>query len=157
MPAASKTPAAAYIRTSSLANAGEHKSSYARQVAAVRKYARDYGYSLDSKAVFYDKGISGSSPVEGRPEFGRMVAHLVEKKVTHVLMEDSSRLARDVVAQETAHSSFKTQGFTMISALHPDLFVEETPTGRLVRNFFGGGRLQPFKGPTSWTNFGKGG
>jgi DNA invertase Pin-like site-specific DNA recombinase len=58
-PAKIRTPAIAYLRTSSATNVGADKDSDKRQRRAIEVYAKHSGYEL--VAEFYDKAVSGAA------------------------------------------------------------------------------------------------
>ena len=55
---ASRTPALAYLRTSSATNVGADKDSEKRQRAAIEGYAKRAGFALVGE--FYDEAVSGA-------------------------------------------------------------------------------------------------
>jgi len=60
-----KTPALAYLRTSSSANVGADKDSDKRQRQAIATFAKHAGYELLEE--FYDAAVSGADPIDTRP------------------------------------------------------------------------------------------
>ena len=129
--------AAAYLRTSSMANAGEASLSYQRQADAVRAYARGHNLQLAKKHVYYDAGVSGATPLGSRPSFNRRLQEVVDNKVTMVLFEDSTRLARDLVVQELTLGEFSKHGVSLISCKSPTMFTDDSLTAKLVRQILG--------------------
>ena len=77
----------AYLRTSSNANAGENKDSYARQLQACKRYASGHNMDLKDRDVYYDKGMSGSTHVATRPQFELLLGHAIKKHVDTILVE----------------------------------------------------------------------
>jgi resolvase-like protein len=61
-----RTPAVAYLRTSSAANVGTDKDSEHRQRVAVRAFAKRAGFEIADADWFYDAAVSGADPIEGR-------------------------------------------------------------------------------------------
>src|SRR3954447_22682362 len=98
MGAKNRTQAVAYLRTSSAANVGEDKDSAVRQRLAVERYAK--AVRLEIVAEFADEAVSGADPVETRPGFAAMLERIDGNGVRTVLVEDASRFARSVLAQE---------------------------------------------------------
>ncbi len=90
------THAIAYLRTSSAANVGG--DSDVRQRIAIADYAKAHGVVIVQE--FYDAAVSGADPVETRPGFSAMLDRIEGNGVRMVIVEDASRFARDLVAQE---------------------------------------------------------
>src|SRR6266498_2020627 len=88
----------AYMRTSSAANVGADKDSEKRQRVAIEGFAKQAG--LDIVDWFYDPAVSGADPIEVRPGFSALLDRLESNGVRTVVVEDASRFARDLVAQE---------------------------------------------------------
>jgi DNA invertase Pin-like site-specific DNA recombinase len=90
--------AVAYLRTSSAANVGRDKDSERRQRKAIESFARS-----DKIVIvdwFNDPAVSGADPIETRPGFAGLLDRIEGNGVRIVLVEDASRFARDLVAQE---------------------------------------------------------
>jgi Resolvase, N terminal domain len=69
----SRSPALAYLRTSSAANVGADKDSDRRQRQAIQTFAKRAGFEI--VAEFYDAAVSGADPMAGfrgpaRPDRG---------------------------------------------------------------------------------------
>ena len=92
------TPAIAYLRTSSATNVGVDKDSEKRQRVAIGAYAKRAGYELI--AEFYDAAVSGADPIQDRPGFAALLDRIEANGVRTVLVEDASRFARELMAQE---------------------------------------------------------
>src|SRR5215471_7697691 len=86
----------AYLRTSSAANV--EGDSADRQRAAIRAYAARNG--IDLVEEFYGAAVSGADPVEERRGFAAMLDRIEGNGVELVLVEDASRFARSLMAQE---------------------------------------------------------
>ena len=126
-----------YIRTSSLANAGEMKASYSRQLDAANTYMQCNRLRLNAKHIYYDKGVSGTTPVLQRPEFSKMLSNMENVGCTKVIIEDVSRLARDLMVQEVTISMCGTLGIVIIPANSPDMFTGNDIVKTLVRHVVG--------------------
>jgi DNA invertase Pin-like site-specific DNA recombinase len=120
-----------------MANAGNDKSSYARQKEAVTKYSKKHGLILRAEDLFYDKGMSGTVPVHDRPGFQNMLLHAARVGAKKVVFEDASRLARDLVVQELTVSILRDLGMTMIATKTPESFVENSICSDLIRHIIG--------------------
>jgi DNA invertase Pin-like site-specific DNA recombinase len=89
-----RTPAVAYLRTSSAANVGSDKDSEHRQRAAVRAFAKRAGFEVADADWFYDAALSGADPIEGREGFARLLDRIEGNGICTVIIEEASRFAR---------------------------------------------------------------
>ncbi|WP_256336855.1 recombinase family protein [Belnapia rosea] len=126
-------PAAAYLRTSSAANIGGDSDH--RQRAAIRAYAERAG--LVMRAEFYDGATSGADPVETRRGFMDMLAWAAANGVAVVLVEDASRFARSLVAQELGLAMLARRGIRVITANGDDLTNTTDPSRVMMRQIGG--------------------
>ena len=133
--AKSRTPAVAYLRTSSAANVGADKDSDKRQRAAIQGFAQANGYEIVGE--YYDAAVSGADPVHERPGFKDMLHRLATNGAKTIIVESPDRFARDLTVQLTGHDMLKKLGFALIPASAPDFFTEDTPTAVLVRQVLG--------------------
>jgi DNA invertase Pin-like site-specific DNA recombinase len=129
------TKAIAYFRTSSETNVGADKDTQKRQREAVTKYAKGAGYQII--AEYSDDGIKGADPVDQRPGFAAMLAHIAGNGVRHIIVENAGRFARDLIVQETGWQYLKDMGITLIAADSPDAFLDDTPTAVMIRQILG--------------------
>ena len=127
------TPVAAYLRTSSAANLGGDSDH--RQRAAIRAYAE--GAGLVVAAEFYDGATSGADPVETRPGFAAMLAEVEGSGVRLVLVEDASRFARSVLAQELGVLIMAGRGVRVVTAGGEDLTATDDPAKVMMRQVAG--------------------
>jgi DNA invertase Pin-like site-specific DNA recombinase len=67
-----RTPAVAYLRTSSAANVGVDRDSERRQRAAIQAFAKRAGFEIADGDWYYDAAVSGADPIEGREGFARL-------------------------------------------------------------------------------------
>jgi DNA invertase Pin-like site-specific DNA recombinase len=129
------TKAVAYFRTSSATNVGEDKDSAKRQRDAISGFAKRAGYEL--VAEFSDDAVKGSDPVDVRPGFAAMLARIAGNGARTVIVETSSRFARDLIVAETGYRLLRDAGITLIAADSPDSFLDETPTAVMIRQILG--------------------
>jgi DNA invertase Pin-like site-specific DNA recombinase len=125
--------AVAYFRTSSATNV--NGDSEERQRVAVRKYAKTHRLNLASE--FYDAAVSGADPIDTRPGFSAMLDYISKSGASTILIETSSRFARDLAVQITGHEQLKTLGIELIPVDAPDHFTDDTPTATMVRQILG--------------------
>lgn len=127
------TPALAYLRTSSAANVGG--DSDVRQRTAIATYARAHGIEIVGE--FYDAAVSGADPVETRPGFSAMLDRIEGNGVRLVIVEDTSRFARDLMAQELGVLVMKQRGVSVVTAGGDDLTDTTDPTRIMMRQIAG--------------------
>ncbi len=135
MPPAPRTPALAYLRTSSATNVGADKDSEKRQRMAIAAYAKRAG--LEIVGEHYDAAVSGADPVGARTGFTNLLAHTEVGSVRIILVEAASRFARDLMVQEAGHAMLARMGIALVAADDPDAFTADTPTAVLVRQLLG--------------------
>ncbi|HEY5793724.1 MAG TPA: recombinase family protein [Bosea sp. (in: a-proteobacteria)] len=124
-----------YIRTSSATNAGSDKDSEKRQRVAVEAYAHAQG--IDIADWYCDPAVSGADPVESRPGFADMLDRLMSNGVRTIIVENSSRFARDLMVQEIGYRLLIERGIALIAADSPASFTDDTPTASLIRQVLG--------------------
>ena len=125
-----------YYRTSSNSNVGTDKDSRKRQQHAVMNYASSNGMTVVSE--FYDKGVSGTKEILNRPSFMKMLDYCEDNEISTIVLEDASRMSRDLLIQEIGVQYLTTKlGYKLISVANPDTFVEHSPTGTLIRQVLG--------------------
>jgi DNA invertase Pin-like site-specific DNA recombinase len=129
------TLAIAYLRTSSMTNVGADKDSAKRQRAAIQAHAKAAGFTI--VAEYADEGVSGTDAIEARPGFAAMLAHIAGNGVRVVIVETASRLARDLMVQETAYRGLLALGVKLIAADSPEAFVDDGATATMVRQILG--------------------
>ena len=127
--------AVAYYRTSSAANVGGDKDSARRQRLAVERYAKAAG--LEVVAEFADEAVSGADPVETRPGFAAMLARSEGDGVRVVVVEDASRVARSVLAQELGVLIMAGRGVRVVTAGGEDLTATDDPAKVMMRQVAG--------------------
>jgi DNA invertase Pin-like site-specific DNA recombinase len=133
--AAEAKKAVAYTRTSSATNVGADKDSERRQRAAIEGYAKRAGMSVAD--WFYDPAVSGADPIETRPGFAALLDRIEGNGVRIVLIEDASRFARDLVAQELGILLLIQRGVRVITANGDDLCDTSDPSRVMMRQIAG--------------------
>ena len=129
------TPAIAYLRTSSATNVGVDKDSEKRQRVAIGAYAKRAGYEL--VAEFYDAAVSGADPIQDRPGFAALLDRIEANGVRTVLVEDASRFARELMAQELGITLLISRGVHLITAGGDDLTASDDPSRKMMRQIAG--------------------
>lgn len=115
--------AVAYMRTSSATNVGPDKDSEPRQRRAIERFAKQAGYVIVD--WFSDPGVSGTDPIEIRPGFAALLNRIEGNGVRVVLVEDASRFARDLMAQELGLGLLVKLGMRVLTANGDDLTVTD--------------------------------
>ena len=87
------TPVVSYLRTSSSTNVGDDKDSQARQEIMIERYASRHKMEVIETA--YDEGRSGADPVDDRTGFKALLNFCRGHGIKTILLETSSRYARD--------------------------------------------------------------
>jgi len=111
--------AVGYLRTSSGANVGQDKDSEPRQRRAIERFAKRAGYEVVD--WFNDPAVSGADPIESRPGFAALLNRIEGNGVKIVLVEDATRFARDLMAQELGIGVLIKLGMRVITANGDDL------------------------------------
>jgi DNA invertase Pin-like site-specific DNA recombinase len=124
-----------YVRTSSAANVGRDKDSEQRQRVEIERFAKQAGFEI--VAWFNDPAVSGADPIESRPGFGALLDRVETNGVRVVLIEDASRFARDLVAQELGVLMLINRGMRIITASGDDLTDATDPSRIMMRQIAG--------------------
>ena len=80
---------------------------------------------------FNDPAVSGADPIESRPGFSALLDRIEGNGVRTVIVEDASRFARDLVAQELGVLMLIKRGMRVITASGDDL-TEATDPSRIA-------------------------
>ena len=128
-----KAHAISYLRTSSAANVEGDSST--RQRIAIERYATANG--LEIVAEFYDAAVSGADPIETRPGFSAMLDRIDGNGVRLVIVEDASRFARSVLAQELGVLAMQKRGVRVMTASGDDLTATDDPSRVMMRQVAG--------------------
>ena len=131
--AAKREKALAYLRTSSAANVGGDSDT--RQREAIAAYAARNGVEIVEE--YYDASVSGADPIETRPGFAAMLAHIEGNGVRLVLVEDASRFARSLMAQELGIALLQERGVRVVTSSGDDLTNSSDPERVLGRQMRG--------------------
>jgi DNA invertase Pin-like site-specific DNA recombinase len=123
------------MRTSSAANVGSDKDSEKRQRAAIEAFAKRAG--LEVVEWFYDPAVSGADPIEARPGFAALLDRLEDNGARTVVVEDASRFARDLVAQELGVLLLIKRGVKVLTANGDDLTDTSDPSRVMMRQIAG--------------------
>jgi len=120
----------AYLRVSSTSQ--KDKDGFTRQEKAVSDYAKANKMSI---IRVFKEDFTGTE--EDRPVLADLIITLERNGVKTIIIEKLDRIARDLMVQEAIIRDLEKKGFTLISALEPDLRSDD-PTRKLMRQFMGG-------------------
>jgi DNA invertase Pin-like site-specific DNA recombinase len=133
----SKAPlkAVSYLRCSGLGQLGG--DTWDRQTAAISKYAKHHG--LEVVDEFRDAGVSGTKDLDNRPGLAALLDRVENNGVKVVLVENATRLARDLMISEVILQQLTNAGCKVIAAdSGTDLSADsDDPTRRLIRQVLG--------------------
>jgi DNA invertase Pin-like site-specific DNA recombinase len=113
--------AVAYMRTSSAANVGADKDSEKRQRVAIQTFAARSGYEIAADDWFYDAAVSGADDIADRPGFNALLTRIEGNGVRTVIVEDSSRFARDIKAHVLGIAMLRERGVRLLASNGSDL------------------------------------
>lgn len=132
---AQKRQAIAYYRTSSAANVGPEKDSQRRQEQAVSAFAKSNRFEIVD--TYKDAAVSGADPIESRPGFAAMLDRIEGNGVRTIIVEDASRFARSVIAQELGVLLLQKRGVTVLASNGDNLTETNDPAKVLMRQVAG--------------------
>ena len=107
------------------------KQTIENQLVACREYCVARG--LKVAVEFRDEGVSGSIPLDERPEGRRLLEVAGDGLFNSVIIYRLDRLARDVSEGILAYRRLKALGVPVVSASES---WDDTPSGKLVFNLF---------------------
>jgi DNA invertase Pin-like site-specific DNA recombinase len=128
-------PAVAYVRTSSATNIGEGKDSEPRQREGIERFAKSAGFQI--KDWFRDPAVSGVDPIESRPGFSALLDRLESNGIRTVIVEDATRLARDLMVQELGLLMLIKREVQVLTIAGDDLTRTDDPFKIAVRQIAG--------------------
>jgi DNA invertase Pin-like site-specific DNA recombinase len=128
-----QSTALAYLRTSSAQNVDGDSDQ--RQRTAIERFAQASRYEVVGE--FYDAAVSGADPIESRPGFAAMLERIEGNGVRVVIVEDASRFARSVIAQELGVLAMQVRGVRVLTANGEDLTTTDDPAKVMMRQIAG--------------------
>jgi len=137
----SGTAAVAYMRCSGLGQADG--DTWDRQRASISKYASRHGLTVadgEHGDWFRDVGISGTKDMGDRPGLAALLDRVESNGVRVVLVENATRLARDLLVSEVILAQLRDAGCTVIDCDSGTNLVDDAdddPTRRLIRQVLG--------------------
>ena len=125
-------PSVSYLRCS-----GENQiqgDTWDRQQSVILKYATPNSFEVVKE--FRDEGVTGKMELEGRSGLSACIEYVRTEGIKVVLIEDSTRLARDMIVAEIVIREFQKIGVRVISASGGVDLTEgddSNPTAKLIR------------------------
>lgn len=108
----------------------QRATSIEDQIRAARRYADDQRWTIDETQIYTDAGISGAS-IDGRPGLQALLAAAARRPLPFdvVLVDDSSRVARDIADAIRVLQSLKFYGVRVLYlSQHIDSANEQAET-----------------------------
>jgi DNA invertase Pin-like site-specific DNA recombinase len=137
-PRKQSTPAVAYMRCSGIGQVDG--DTWDRQDASIRKYAAANGLAVADLDWFRDEGVSGTKDMGDRPGLAALLDRVESNGVRVVLVENATRLARDLMVSEVILAQLREAGCRVISCDSGHDLIDESdddPTRRLIRQVLG--------------------
>jgi len=109
---------------------------FPRQREAIAKFCKANDLILVDE--FVDEGVSGTNELEDREGLSALLQRIATNGVRVVVVENASRLARDLLIAETILAGFRKLGVTVLASDGVDLTVADgNPTQILIRQILG--------------------
>lgn len=126
------TPSVSYLRCSGEAQI--QGDTWDRQTSIILKYAS--ANDIHIVREFRDEGVTGKMELEGRAGLSACLQYVRENDIELVLIEDSTRLARDMIVAEVVIREFQKIGVRVVAASGGIDLTEgddTNPTAKLIR------------------------
>ena len=101
-----------YCRTSS--HSQIENGGYERQLKQCMGYA--IAHKIEVKETFFDEAISGTKNTDERPELGKAFLFAAENNIEIIIVENASRIARDVITAELINAQARKADIELICA-----------------------------------------
>jgi Resolvase, N terminal domain len=124
-----------FLHCTPLASSRADKDSETRQRVAIEAFAKRSGATIVD--WYYDPAVSGADPIEARPGFSALLDRLESNGVRTVVVQDASRFARDLVAQELGVLLLIKRGVRVLTANGDDLTDTSDPSRVMMRQIAG--------------------
>jgi DNA invertase Pin-like site-specific DNA recombinase len=130
-----RTKAVSYLRVSGKGQL--EGDGFDRQRDTIARYAKQA--DLDICEEFREEGVSGTNDLDDRPSMGALLDRLESNGVRLVLVENASRLARDLMVQEIILDRFRKLSVQVIEADGGNELTaaDDNPTKTLIRQILG--------------------
>lgn len=121
-----------YLRVSSIGQVSG--DGFTRQSIAIKDFAKTQNFKIVQE--FRERGVPGKTELENRPALQDLISALHSNGTRIVLIENLSRLARDLMVQESIIHDFQKNGFEIVSVAEPDLCSTD-PSRKCMRQVMG--------------------
>ena len=95
---------------------------------AIDAFAKRNGFTVVQE--FYDAAVSGADPIQDRPGFASLLDRIEDNGVRTVIVEDASRFARELLAQELGITLLINRGVRLLTA-------SDDPSRKMMRQIAG--------------------
>ena len=95
------------------------------------------GPGSPSSKSSYAAAVSGADPIEIRAGFASLLDRIEGNGVRTVIVEDASRFARELMAQELGITLLISRGVRLLTASGDDLTASDDPTRKMMRQIAG--------------------
>jgi|DEB0MinimDraft_3_1074331.scaffolds.fasta_scaffold111756_1 DNA invertase Pin-like site-specific DNA recombinase len=128
--ATTKAKAAAYLRVSGLGQV--EGDGFPRQRSTIAAWAK--AKRVEIVEEFRDEGVSGATDLDHRDGLAALLDRIDSNGIRMVVVEDMSRLARDLMVGEIILTQFRERGVRVFSASgDEELTNDDDPTKTLIR------------------------
>ncbi len=126
--------AVSYLRVSGTGQVSG--DGFPRQRDAVNHFAEARGMVIEEE--FRDEGVSGTTELENRSGLAALIDKLESNGVRTVLVENATRLARDLMVGEVILGQFRSLGVQVFDSSGNELTAgDDDPTRKLIRQVLG--------------------
>src|SRR6266404_1838086 len=127
--------AVSYLRVSGRSQV--ERDGFPRQRDAIARYAKSQGIEVVNE--YRDEGVSGTRELDNREGLRDLLTRIRANGVRLVLVENATRLARDLMVSEVILRELRDAGVSVIAAdSGTDLTVDDDdPTRKLIRQVLG--------------------
>jgi DNA invertase Pin-like site-specific DNA recombinase len=129
------TKAVSYLRVSGRGQL--EGDGFNRQRDTIARYAKRESMVIVSE--YREEGVSGTNDLDARPAMGQLFDRIESNGVRLVLVENATRLARDLMVQEIMLDRFRAIGVRVIECDGGNELTvgDENPTKTLIRQILG--------------------
>jgi DNA invertase Pin-like site-specific DNA recombinase len=102
-----------------------------------RPFAKRANFEIVDGDWYYDAAVSGADPIEGHEGFARLLERIEGNGVSTVIVEDASRVARDLVVKELGIALLAKRGVRLLTASGDDLTDSDDLGRKMMRQVAG--------------------
>lgn len=124
-----------YCRVSGSTQASEDANGIPRQLDSCSRFAAENNIEIDGEPFI--EAYTGTD-LENRPQLRRMREQLMSGATKTVIIESLTRIARDLLVQESIIGDFRKHGITLLSATRgEEELCGNDPTRKFIRQVLG--------------------